>query len=194
MYGLDYDDKMYPTREEIDSFRQTRLKTSEESSMNPDATPHTIKPVAIWKVRKFEADRNSEVDDAFCSKRLIMNVRVYAAAEKYDISTLKDLSKEKFNKLEYRLPRCYFPPIIHEVLTTTPSSDRGLRNTILEVCTERAVMEFLSNGEGSDDWEGVLKGDPDFLMEIIRTANAKSISSAKHDAAVIEAQRESIPH
>ncbi|KAL8828608.1 MAG: hypothetical protein Q9191_002489 [Dirinaria sp. TL-2023a] len=178
MYRLDYDDRRYPTGEEIESFLSARF-IAEESSENSAANQ------AASGTR--EDDKVLKTDDTFppkalmAHKSLMMNVQIYAAAEKYDIELLKEMSQCKFERLAFWLPRWSFPSILHEILTTTPSSDRGLRDTALNICIEQVVLDSLAKPEGSADWESVLKDDPDFMMEVFKKTIAKSITAeARH--------------
>lgn len=63
---------------------------------------------------------------------LLIHVRVYALAEKYDVASLKQLAKEKF---ETALACSYdfadFAMVVEEVYCTTIDTDRGLRDAVL---------------------------------------------------------------
>ena len=68
---------------------------------------------------------------------MIFNVKVYSIADKYDVVALKSQAKEKFEKTA---KSCWnmddFPPAISEVYSSTPATDRGLRDLVVEiVCT-----------------------------------------------------------
>ncbi|EMC94015.1 hypothetical protein BAUCODRAFT_74825 [Baudoinia panamericana UAMH 10762] len=64
---------------------------------------------------------------------LLLHTRVYALAEKYDIPSLKQLAKIKFEMAmacNYDSPD--FPDVLFEVYCSTIDNDRGLRDTVCE--------------------------------------------------------------
>lgn len=71
--------------------------------------------------------------------KLINNVVVYAIAQKYGINELKELASIKF-RLLLRLKTSSFdiPSIIDAVSGTTSVTDPGLRNGIIEYCTQHS--------------------------------------------------------
>ena len=72
------------------------------------------------------ADTDESTDDP-----LVINARVYALAEKYQIKGLKDVAKGKFiTELEMDWTDKDFFTAIKIVYTTTPSFDRGLRDAV----------------------------------------------------------------
>ncbi|KAF2085251.1 hypothetical protein K490DRAFT_67899 [Saccharata proteae CBS 121410] len=63
---------------------------------------------------------------------LLFNTLVYSIADKYDIRSLKQTSLEKFRKavaVAWELDD--FPHAVAEVYSTTPASDRGLRDIVV---------------------------------------------------------------
>ncbi|PVH90262.1 hypothetical protein DM02DRAFT_507036, partial [Periconia macrospinosa] len=65
-------------------------------------------------------------------KHLIIN-QVYATAEKYNIKSLKDLARGKFQTAAYSdWNSPYFPVTIGFVYRSTPPSDRGLRDMVVK--------------------------------------------------------------
>ena len=68
--------------------------------------------------------------------RLTVNARMYALADKYEIWALKELAKQKSIKaLETDWKEGSFLSALQLVWTTTPYSDRGLRDCYLPVIT-----------------------------------------------------------
>ncbi|OCL13437.1 hypothetical protein AOQ84DRAFT_274788, partial [Glonium stellatum] len=67
----------------------------------------------------------------------VFNAKVYSLADKYDLSALKLHAKEKFDKA---VENCWsaddFPHVISEVYSSTPATDRGLRNVVMRVVYE----------------------------------------------------------
>lgn len=84
---------------------------------------------------------------------MLFNVQVYGIADKYGILALKSVAKEKFDKA---VRTCWdmddFAHVITEIYSSTPSTDRGLRDTVVDVAHEhiRALLE-------KDDFRGVLE-------------------------------------
>ena len=82
-----------------------------------------------------ESDDDAIVEDEQPEEEshLVLHTRVYALAEKYDIPSLKQLAKSKF---EMAMACFYdssdFAEAIEEVYCSTIDSDRGLRDTVLE--------------------------------------------------------------
>lgn len=87
-----------------------------------------------------DSDHESEYDSPLeeedtndSQSHLLLHTRVYELAEKYDIPSLKQLAKSKF-EMEMA---CYydspeFAESIEEVYCTTIDSDRGLRDVVLQ--------------------------------------------------------------
>ncbi|CZR53758.1 uncharacterized protein PAC_03639 [Phialocephala subalpina] len=71
---------------------------------------------------------------------LLNNVLVYAIAEKYGIAELKEMAKAKFqSQVGGLLSAKEFPEIIRELYRSTPSSDRGLRDIVSQVCAQQGT-------------------------------------------------------
>ena len=80
--------------------------------------------------------------------RMLNNVLVYAVAEKYDIPDLKDLAKGKFQSLaRSKWPHDDFYALAERVFSTTPDTDMGLRQVVLDICEEHS--EDILRNEGS---------------------------------------------
>ena len=80
--------------------------------------------------------------------RMMNNVLVYAVAEKYDIPDLKGLAKDKFQSLaRSKWPHDDFCALVEAVFSTTPDTDMGLRQVVLDICEKH--MEDILRTEGS---------------------------------------------
>jgi hypothetical protein len=65
---------------------------------------------------------------------LLLNVRVYAIAEKYNIQGLKNVAQLKFTaQLRRTCVEKQLLSVIEEVYTTTTAKDRGLRDPLVDV-------------------------------------------------------------
>lgn len=69
--------------------------------------------------------------------QMIADVLVYAIADKYNIPELKELSMSKFEALldDESVPN-KFAAVVDAVYTTTPDTDSGLRDMIIDYCAE----------------------------------------------------------
>nr|POF22179.1 hypothetical protein CFP56_36264 [Quercus suber] len=64
---------------------------------------------------------------------LLLHTQVYALAEKYDIPSLKDLARQKFETaMACHYDSLEFPDAIEEVYCSTIDSDRGLRDVVID--------------------------------------------------------------
>ncbi|KAF2858025.1 hypothetical protein K470DRAFT_222206, partial [Piedraia hortae CBS 480.64] len=73
--------------------------------------------------------------------KLLLHVRVYALAEKYDIPGLKELARSKFEislACHYDSPEV--PEAIEEVYCSTIDSDRGLRDVIVQLFMQHPLL------------------------------------------------------
>lgn len=96
--------------------------------------------------------------------RMIINIQVYALAEKYDIPALKALAKAKYIALSG--PYIFVSnarDLIEAVFTTTPDQDLGLRAPLVVDCGI-AVHEMLKD-EGFVD---MIKEHGDFAVKVLR--------------------------
>ncbi|MCJ1403497.1 hypothetical protein MMC11_006720 [Xylographa trunciseda] len=66
------------------------------------------------------------------------NAIMYAMGERYDITTLKNLAEHKFGAHEFTKWSSQLPEVIELVYTTTPDSDRRLRDIIRDTCGPHA--------------------------------------------------------
>jgi len=77
------------------------------------------------------------------------NVLTYAIAEKYNVAGLKDISRSKFVSRKWSNWSHELPTVVKTVYESTPSSDRGLRDAVIEVCVEQGRL-LLDNEEFGD--------------------------------------------
>ena len=96
----------------------------------------------------------------------VINVLVYALADKYDVTTLKPLAKQKFEKA---MADCWntdaFSGVALQIYTTTPSSDRGLRD-----CAKVLMEKHKEALRWNEAFRSLLQaGVPggDFVLDVI---------------------------
>lgn len=94
----------------------------------------------------------------------VFNAKVYGIADKYDVTTLKLQAKEKF---EQAAKTCWrmddFPHAITEVYSSTPATDRGLRDVVTRVVCGH-IDVFLEKQE----FKNVLEETVGFAADITR--------------------------
>lgn len=117
-------------------------------------------------------------------EKMLVNVSVYGLADKVDVTGLQSLVLEQF-KVALSLgswPYHEFPTIVLQILQLTPAHDKGLRDTVAEVCS-RHVPELLGNADKEslmeNDWASVLKEDADFSFAVLQHASRLYVSDIK---------------
>ncbi|KAL2045576.1 hypothetical protein N7G274_002004 [Stereocaulon virgatum] len=104
---------------------------------------------------------------------LVVHAHMYAIADKYGVTLLKDIAKEKFttflqdirSKGAASLDIPAFATAIGVIYTTTLASDRGLRDAIVPV-----MVAFETQLRASDDFMALIRGtlaDGDFAVDVI---------------------------
>jgi len=105
-------------------------------------------------------------DGAEGGRPLLVNAKMYAIGDKYCIEALKKLAKTKFSEaLDAGWDIVSFPEVIETVYTTTPATDRDLRDCLTHVLLEH--KEELYEHEG---FFGLVKdklSDGEFAMDVI---------------------------
>ena len=105
-------------------------------------------------------------DNADGGRPLLINANMYSIGDKYNIPTLKTLANEKFSAaLSAGWDIVGFPEVIETVYTTTPSSDRGLRD-----CLAPVLLEHKKELHEHEGFVGLIKNklaDGAFAMDVI---------------------------
>ena len=98
---------------------------------------------------------------------LMINIYMYAAADKYEIQSLQELAENKFSvaihKAAWKAPD--FPELVNIVYTTTPASDRGLRDIVLKAVNEHRVELNMKK-----DLMEVVRTNGDFAVDLVNSA------------------------
>jgi len=93
---------------------------------------------------------------------MIFNAEVYSIGDKYGVVALKSRAKKKFDKA---VKTCWdmddFAHAITEVYSSTPSTDRGLRDTIVEVARKN-ISTLLEK----EDFRSVLEETVGFAADV----------------------------
>ncbi|KAF7507484.1 hypothetical protein GJ744_010415 [Endocarpon pusillum] len=125
MYSLDYQDEQ---RGNVEAAGSSDAEASNAS--NSDATVASAKREVLAETLVNNSGGNvpSQEDS---QPTLFSTVRVYAIADKYNVQSLKDFAQERFGRWARSNWPCEdFTAIIREVFSSTPSSDRGLRDIV----------------------------------------------------------------
>ncbi|KAK8184853.1 uncharacterized protein BKA78DRAFT_322883 [Phyllosticta capitalensis] len=112
----------------------------------------------------YESDCDDDECDAFLQPpNLVVHAKVYAIAEKYGITGLKDLARHKFSiQAEHHWATLEFADSIPEVYETTVDSDRGLRDIVIQSFREHPQLAR------SKDMELVVRDTPGLAWELFR--------------------------
>ena len=130
-------------------------------------------------------------------RTMMVNVEVYAMADKFNILLLKETALKKITSLSDSIDSEWFSnsglaDVFLEAIRSTPSNDRGLRPIIVDLCALHMDTILGSRNDKGDPgdheqsettramWEPVLKADQDFQYEVLRvSAQANSERLAK---------------
>ncbi len=87
-------------------------------------------------VESTEADRKPTPNEDSINQGVV-HAQMYAMADKYLVPTLKEYSKERFRSIISGQYERKLAESVAEAYTTTPASDRGLRDVVLASTTTR---------------------------------------------------------
>jgi len=116
---------------------------------------------------------------------LELDAQVYAIAEKYDISGLKDLAKHKYKLALGNCSGGDFLRSIQQVYQLTPPSDRGLRDLVIEY-TSAHMTELRAKNEFTVAIEDI----PGFCVDLLQAVlNAQAAPSQKRHCKFCRTER-----
>lgn len=112
---------------------------------------------------------NDEIREGeLAQQRILNNVHVYALAEKYYLPALKELAVEKLRRDACKCPWEGLVPIAHEAYASTPSSDRALRDIVMQMC-ETHLDQIMED----KNLEAIMKDNADFASDMFKVATGK---------------------
>ena len=116
-------------------------------------------------------DYDSSGSDHSRVSPMLFNVNVYQIADKYVVPKLKRHAKEKFEKI---IETCWemddFPMTITEAYSSTPKTDRGLRDPLI-----RTALNHIDRLLKTEDFVRVLEETVGFSADLIqRSISQKS--------------------
>lgn len=139
LYTLDYGDGG-PVLLEPDASATSENPGSETMLALDSDEPEAPDTLSDGK-RPNENDMNI---DATVQCKLMNNARVYALADKYAIPALMKLARDKFETWSHSvLEGLYNPDVIDLVFESTPDTDTGLRNIVIEICAGKVDSVLL---------------------------------------------------
>jgi speckle-type POZ protein len=105
---------------------------------------------------------NYDIPDG--SSAMLFNAKMYQIGDKYAMSMLKTYAKKEFStSMEEGWEESDFPDAISLVYTSTPCSDRGLRN--IAVLTSLDHLDILID---RDEFKTELASNADFAIDLIQ--------------------------
>lgn len=195
LYTLDYEDGFSSQQDHGSPSAKSATISVEDDLMPPpmdyrlDNSIESEGESSVVAVDQPEATKISTVENSTENGRssLMINVQVYAVAEKYDVEELKGLALEKFKACTQGWPLPDFPSVVHEALSSTPENDRGLRvnlkNILAEHVEEICPVDDLTLDESSSaaindtrqQWCNALREEGRFLYQVLGTVSANRI-------------------
>jgi speckle-type POZ protein len=123
---------------------------------------------------RFDYDAGSS--DHASASPMIFHVKVYSIADKYDVPMLKSQAREKFEKVA---ETCWnmddFPHALTEIYSSTPRTDRGLRDLAVEIVC-RQIKTLLEK----QDFQTVLDETLGLAADVSRyMANGKALTQCR---------------
>ena len=114
---------------------------------------------------------------------IVLDVRMFALADKYFIAPLKKLSAEKFSKRsETEWDTASFAVAVAEVYEIVPEHEETLRNIVVRVSKEHA-KDLLDDSKGYEEFNKVLREKADFAADIsVALSAATSHTSCRRPA------------
>ena len=176
LYTLDYDDgtfaetsppRMSYSYGSIDGIEPKQVSEADGASDN-ESTQSKTDTVSADRIEELDEPTHEVISHAE-SSGLMINAKVYAMAEKFDIPQLKSLAKDKFAKHACGWPILDFASVAHEVLTSTPSSDRGLRDIVRNIIANH-VTEITTDSENDNHRQllSVISSEGELVVDILR--------------------------
>jgi hypothetical protein len=75
------------------------------------------------------------------SDQLVLHAKMYEIADKYDVDGLEQLAQEKLRRsCNSHWDTKHFAPAAHYAFSTTPESDMGLRDIVVDVIADHIDM------------------------------------------------------
>ena len=141
-----------------------------------DDDPHVMKKF-IHYLYNFDYEASGQTELA----PIVLDVRMFAIADRYFVTPLKQLAATKFaEKAKKEWESVAFADAVAEVYTTIPEGDASLRQIVVHTVKANAKQLLDTTNPSSNEFIKVLRRTPELGAEIL-TANAEPevISKAK---------------
>lgn len=110
------------------------------------------------------------------TSHMMIDVLMYAIADKYDMPGLKRLALLKFTALVNASWRtAAFPTAIKAIYETTPDSDRGLRDVVIKKSAEHSQTLF----KAANGFKDMLQEAPGFASDLAERLSETYITDSK---------------
>lgn len=140
----------------------SRSRTNSSSAKQPPPTT-AHRPDTPQQGSQCDSEGNyaEDNDDTESESHLVLHTQVYALGEKYDISSLKQLAKQKFEMAA----ACYYDaPELAEAIAlvyqSTVDTDRGLRDIVLQLFRRHPQLA------NTQDIYAVIKETPGLALDL----------------------------
>ncbi|OQE23475.1 hypothetical protein PENFLA_c011G02736 [Penicillium flavigenum] len=117
---------------------------------------------------------NTDEEAATACNTLLLHILVYSLADRLLIHGLKALSKDKLKKelARVRLDSSTFPHIVSGIYSSTPQSDRGLRDLAVKMAMDNLVALRTAAGTGEEPGpmafpDSLAKSTPQFSSDLV---------------------------
>lgn len=112
---------------------------------------------------------DKDVFDRSGAHHALLHASMFAVADKYDIAALGDVAKGKFERAisKTAIDNGHFLEVINNVYSTTPESNRGLRDAIVEQTQIRGSM-IREDPVLNPRLEKIVSTTPQFAWDLIQ--------------------------
>ena len=129
------------------------------------------------------------VPRADAGSRMMLNVRVYSLADKYDIAEMKILAKSKFEALlKEAWSHIDFASVVEEIFDTTPKDHNELRQLV----SRAAATHMKDLLDHSSDWRNLIIANGEISLAMLKVATENHEEGSKVAAEKLKACRKEL--
>ncbi|KAF7189558.1 hypothetical protein HII31_09198 [Pseudocercospora fuligena] len=139
----------------------------EKNEIKLDDDPQVIEAMLYYMYKLDYGDFSNSPEHV---SAIVMDVKMFTIADKYNIKTLMDLAAEKFEvRCKEQWRKAGFADAIKEVYTAAPNHDDRLKRTIVDTVREHAVELFDNHGDVSGDFEHTARDVAEFGVDLSKS-------------------------
>ncbi|KAI4264080.1 MAG: hypothetical protein L6R35_007314, partial [Caloplaca aegaea] len=190
LYTADYDDNdvIVKATAEGTNGKEPVANASFTSSTSSARIDNATSP----QVTRDASEPEKEDESTYHKASAIMNkAAVYALAEKYDIASLKSLAKEKFEDhcacFQWGIKNLV--ATLEFVYTSTPATDRGLRDIMARICLQR-LNDSCGKTLDTPQLQELMTKEGALGVDVLGRAHAVTRSLMVHSKMLIEKLKE----